>query len=405
MIKKIKVEQLKPGMFINNINCSWLDHPFLKNKVLLDSDKMIRKIIDNGIREVYIDTHRGLDVDEVQIEEEVQQDISSELMKVGEGEPEVSSRISLQEELERAKEIKREAKQLIQNIMEDARHGKQIEIEQADRVIEKMIESIFRNSDALIGLSRIKKVDEYTFLHSVSLCALMISFCRQLCFDREVIAKVGLGALLHDIGKVRTPVDILNKKTPLSEREFEIIQEHVEHGCNILSQTLSITQTSMLIVAEHHERYDGTGYPKGLEGEEISIFGQMAGIADVYDALTSDRPYRKRFEPTEALKMVLKWGKSHFKEEMVHHFIRCVGIYPVGSLVRLESGLLGVVIDQGTKDLLYPVVQVVYDPKRRGFIEPYIIGLSEVNGKDEDSIICPELPEKWDINPHGFLED
>lgn len=161
----------------------------------------------------------------------------------------------------------------------------------------------------------------------------------------------------------------------------------------------------MLVVAEHHERYDGTGYPKGLKGEEISIFGQMAGIADVYDALTSDRPYRKRLEPSEALKRILNWDKFNFNEEMVHQFIRCVGIYPIGFLVRLESGLLGVVIEQGTKDLLHPVVQVVYDPKRRGLIEPYIINLSELKVKHEDSIICHESPEKWDINPHGFLED
>ncbi len=405
MIKKIKVEQLKPGMFVHNINCSWLDHPFLKSNVMLNSDKMIRKIIDIGIREVHIDTHRGLDIDEVQAVEELQQDISSELMEVAEGEREVFNRISLQEELEQAKEIKREAKQLIKNIMEDLRYGKQLELERADNLIEKMINSIFRNSDALLGISRIKKVDEYTFMHSVSVCALMISYCRQLSFDPEVIRKVGIGALLHDIGKVRTPLDILNKNTPLSAGESEIIKKHVEHGCNILSQTSGITQTSMLVVAEHHERYDGTGYPKGLKGEEISIFGQMAGIADVYDALTSDRPYRKRLEPSEALKRILNWDKFNFNEEMVHQFIRCVGIYPIGSLVRLESGLLGVVIEQGTKDLLHPVVQVVYDPKRRGLIEPYIINLSELKVKHEDSIICHESPEKWDINPHGFLED
>lgn len=407
MIKKIKTAQLKPGMYVHEFCCSWLDHGFLFNNIRIKNDRIVEKIVTSGIQEVYIDTVKGLDVSDGQIKEDVQREIQTELTKVmKEAEPRVINSVSIQEELTIANKIKYEAMHTVRDFMENAKLGKQIEVEKADHAVEDIVNSIFRNNDALISLCRIKRVDEYLYLHSISVCVLMISFCRALNFDRKVLKRVGVGALLHDIGKIKVPPNILNKPSRLSEEEFEIVKEHVEHGINILTKTPGFSPISMHVVAEHHERYDGSGYPKGLIGEDISIYGQMAAIVDMYDAMTSDRCYQKGMEPTEVLKKLFEWGKFHFQEEMVHHFIRCVGTYPVGTLVRLESDLLCVVLEQVTKDLLHPVVRAIFDTKKNRFIKPFDIDLSKLIGKEGENIIkCHEVPEKWGINPHSFLEN
>lgn len=405
MIKKIKAEQLRPGMYVHDLDCGWLQHPFIRNSLHLKNQKTIDKILEHGIREVYIDTAKGLDVDEAPTAEEVRQNLNLKMAEMAEQEPILQNRITRDEELEEAKQVQVEAKKVVGDIMEDARMGQQIEKEKVEHMVEKMADSIFRNKDALISLGRIKQKDQYTFMHSVSVCVLMISFCRELGLDRDVINKVGIGALLHDVGKMQVPLEILNKPGRLTEEEFEKMKEHVELGCRILEETPGITEPSMLVVAEHHERYDGTGYPRGLKGEELSLYGQMASIVDVYDAMTSERCYRKAVEPTEVLRKIFEWSTHHFKEEMVHRFVRCVGIYPVGTLVRLESGLLGVVVEAGATGLLQPVVRVVYDTNERWFVPQYDIDLSLPGGtQGTHSIVCNESPDKWGISPKAYLE-
>ncbi len=443
MIKKIKVNQLKPGMFIHDFNSGWLKHPFFSNSLKVKNEKIIEKIVNSGIRTVYIDTDKGLDVADAPTEE-VRQEMETELQKFIEPKTKDSDPVSVQEELGKskeikkdakqtaqkimedirlgkqldiesdpvpvheelvkAKEIKKEAKQTVQKIMEDIRLGKQLEMEKVDNIVGKMVDSIFRNKDALKCLGRIKTVDEYTFLHSVTVGALMISFAKHLGFDYELIKEIGIGGLLHDIGKIKVPVEILSKRGRLSEDEFIKIKEHVKYSSIILEQTPGINEISLYVAAHHHERLDGSGYPASLKGEEISIFGQMAAIVDVYDAMTSNRCYQKGILPTKALKRLFEWSEFYFNKDLVQQFIRCVGIYPVGTLVRLTSGLLAVVLKHNQKNLLYPVVRIVYDTKKGKNIIPYDIDLSQLlyNG-DTDRVICHELPHKWDIKPEMYL--
>jgi putative nucleotidyltransferase with HDIG domain len=283
--------------------------------------------------------------------------------------------------------------------MEDVRFGKQVEAEKVERVVEGMVDSIFRNQDALMSLARIKQTDEYTFYHSMSVGVLMISFARHMGFDKQLIQEVGVGAMLHDIGKMKVPQDILNKEGRFTEDEYNRIKEHVAHGRNILERTPGISKISVSIAAEHHERIDGTGYPDKLQGDEISVFGQMTAIADVYDAMTSDRCYQCKTDPTAVLKKLYEWSKLHYSQDLVQRFIRCVGIYPIGTLVRLESGMLGVVIHHGEKNLLQPVVRVVFNVKREALIIPYDVDLTS-NG---DRITGYEAPAKWDLNPLAYV--
>lgn len=404
MIKKIKVDQLTPGMFIDDFNTSWLDHPFFDNSAKVRNDKIIEKITKSGIQEVYIDTDRGLDVADASTEEEVKQEIQSEIDKVIDLDTKSIEPVPIQEELVKAKEIKREARQTIHNIMDDVRFGEQIKKEQVEQIVMKMVSSIFRNQNALISLGRIRKADEYTYMHSMSVCVLMISFGKQLGFDLKQLRDVGVGAMLHDIGKMKVPQEILNSKRPLSDEEYEMMKEHVEHGRILLEETPGIADTSVLLAAQHHERLDGSGYPKGLVGDNISNCAQAAAIVDVYDAMTSARCYKRGLPPTEALKKLFEWRTRYFNSELVQQFIRCVGIYPVGSLVRLESGVIAIVLNNDDKSLLHPVVRVIYDTQKGKYTVPYDIDLShQVEKNNEDRIISYESPDKINVIPEMYL--
>jgi putative nucleotidyltransferase with HDIG domain len=400
MIKKVSVERLKPGMYIHDLDCGWLNHPFLKNNFMLRDEKVLKKIMDHGIREVYIDTDRGMDCDDGRPIEEVQEEIQREMENVAAQIPDVVEDVPLHEELVMAREIRREARQTIHEIMEDIRFGKEIKTEKVEAVVDSMIESILRNQDALISLGRIKKVDEYTYMHCVSVGILMLSFGRHLGFDMGTLREAGIGAMLHDVGKMKVPDKILTCRRSLSDEEYEEMKRHVEYGVSILDDTDGITETSHIVASQHHERLDGSGYPAALRGDGISVFGQAVAIVDVYDAMTSRRCYQRQFEPTDVLKKLFEWSPSHFNPELVQKFIKCIGIYPVGTLVRLESGLLAVVLRHGERGLLYPVVKVIYDTKKQRHLMPFIIDLSN---DDSDRVAGYESPDRWNLKPEMYL--
>lgn len=399
MIKRIRSDQLTPGMFIHDINCGWIDHPFVFNSFRVKDEETVRKIIAYGIREVYIDTAVGPDVADAQTKEEVDSDIHERITRLAPGNRPPPT--PLIEEIPVARQVHREAHKMVHNLLTDVRLGKQIEVEKAQPVVESITDSILRNKDALTSLSRIKQKDDYTFQHSVSVCALLVSFAHAMELERDLIMELGMGGLLHDIGKMKVPDVVLNKPGALTESEFATMKSHVVQGREILEHTKGVTQTAMLVAGQHHERFDGTGYPDKLKQDAISPYGQMASIVDVYDALTSNRIYHKGMEPTAALKKLFEWSKYHFNEELVRHFIRVIGIYPTGSLVRLESGLLAVVVRQGEQSLLHPMVRAIYDPKT-GFITPRDIDLSTPPGSS-DRIAHYEPPGKWSIDPFAYL--
>ncbi len=409
MIKKVKVEQLKPGMYIHDLNCSWLKHPFFGNSVKINDEKIIEKINDYGVSEVYIDTDLGLDVVDAPTGEEVGQEIQEELKEeelkeVDEKKPKLGYVVSIDKEIINARRIKQETVQTIQKIMSNVKLGKQIERGRVEYLVDNIIDSIFRNQDALIGLGRLRKINDYVYNHSMSVCVLMISFCRQLGFDAELIREIGIGAMLHDIGTTKVHSHILNKKTALSEEEYEKIKKHVEYGHTLLEGTEGVSNTTIITAYQHHERLDGSGYPNGLRGDEITQYGQAIAIVDVYDALTTKRCYKRKIPPTQALRMLYERSGVQFNKNLVQQFIRCIGIYPVGSMVRLESGLLGIVISHNEGSLLKPVVRVIYDTKKESNIVPYDVDLSKTSGKGgADRIINYESPEKWEIQPEVYL--
>ncbi|WP_417068341.1 HD-GYP domain-containing protein [Niveibacterium terrae] len=403
-IKKVSSAQLKVGMYLHDLDCGWMDHPFLRSSFAITDEEQIEKIRQAGIHEAYIDTSRGLDVSDAPTAEEVRAGLEQEMQQLASATPPPPERIDVAAELGRARQIKDQASGLVRSVMKDVRLGKVVELEQVEPMVQTITESVLRNGGALLTLLRIKNKDDYTFLHSVSVGTLLIAFCRAVGLDATTTHQAGLGGLLHDTGKALVPDAVLNKPGRLTEEEFEIIKRHPGDGWKILTQTPGIGPIPLDITRHHHERMDGSGYPDKLPGAEISTLAKMAAIVDVYDAITADRCYHKGMAATDALRKLFEWSKFHFDPALVQSFMRCVGIYPVGTLVRMESGKLGVVIEQDPDNLLTPTVKIFFSLKSNGYVEPYLLNLARPLGHGGgDRIVTHEDPAKLKIDPLRFL--
>ncbi|MCP5207789.1 MAG: HD-GYP domain-containing protein [Hahellaceae bacterium] len=401
MIKRIPVSALRVGMYISDLNKDWIPHNNMKKSGPLKSEAVIEKIIKLGVTEIYIDTMKGADTQDGIPAHEVEKNNETQLQKAGALSPLTRPQISLQDEMIVAEKLHREAKGLVNNVMEDVKIGKSIDVSSVSELADGMLDSIFRNHNALSCLGRIREKDSYLMEHSVNLSVLMSLFGRSMSLDRDILHQTIIGALLHDIGKILVPDEVLHKPGKLTDAEFGQMKTHVVHSADILKTTEGISELTILVAAQHHEKMDGSGYPNGLKGEEISAYGRMVAITDVYDAITADRVYHKGMTPTAAIKKLLEWSGSHLDRSLVEHFIRTVGIFPVGSLVLLESGRLGVVIEANEADQRLPTVRVMYHTKFRNFIKTMVIDLSKPSVQDR--ILKAVDPEAYKISVKDFL--
>ncbi|WP_075794090.1 HD-GYP domain-containing protein [Massilia putida] len=403
MLKKVDSSQLRVGMFIHDLDCGWMEHPFVRNRFVITTEDEIRKILAAGIRTVAIDCARGLDVSNAPTVAEAEAATEAEVAAIA-AQPITPLRTTLAEEFDRAMTIRRQAAGLVKTVMQDARLGKAVEMDRVSPVVENITASILRNASALLGLSAIKNKDDYTFLHSVSVCTLLVAFCRSRQMDAETTYQAGIGGLLHDTGKALVPDAILNKPGRLTEEEFEIVRRHPRDGYDLLRRSPEIGAIPLDITLHHHERRDGTGYPDRQGEQDISELAQMAAIVDVYDAITADRCYHKGMPAAEALRKMYEWSKFHFNPALTQEFMRCVGIYPIGTLVLLESGRLGVVVEPHETSLLTPKVNVFYSTRSQTYIKPQVVDLARgVGHGGGDKIVRHESPEKWQVDPLRFL--
>lgn len=399
MLKRILVEQLRLGMYIHELGGSWMDNPFWRNTFLLDDPKDLATLLSTHIKDVWIDTSKGIDIEEDECAssetvEEVAEEVETTLA-LADLPIKSTMRASIAQEAALAVKICAKSKDAVASMFQESRMGHALNADEALPIVEEISNSVLRNPGALISLARLKNKDDYTYMHSVAVCALMVSLARQLGMDDEQIRQAGLAGLVHDIGKMMIPEGILNKPGKLTEEEFNIVKTHPAEGHKLLLEGSGISDISLDVCLHHHEKADGSGYPEQLSNEQISIYTKMGSVCDVYDAITSNRPYKTGWEPAESIRKMAEWSKGHFDQRIFQAFVRSIGIYPTGSLVRLESQRLAVVLEQSGKSLLAPKVKIFFSIKSNGRIMPELLNLSLASCKDK--IASFEEPEKWGI--------
>jgi len=400
MLKRIDIKQLCIGMYCS----SWVNTPsFIKKSFLINDQDELNQIINSGVKEVFIDTGKGTDVLSVPVAPIIKKAVGSVAPKKSTNQ---ITPLAMNEELNQASKIVNRSKEAITSMFNEARMGKAINIENAASLVEEITSSVMRNPGALIGLARLKTKDDYTYMHSVAVCALMVSLARQLGMSDEQTRESGLAGLLHDVGKMAIPLDILNNPGKLTNEEFAVVKEHPVAGHRMLLEGGAAGEIALDVCLHHHEKISGTGYPNQLSGDNISVYARMGAICDVYDAITSNRPYKQGWCPSESLRKMAKW-EGHFDKNIFQSFVKCIGIYPVGTLVRMKSGRLGVVVEQQTgKSLLSPKVKVFFSSKSDSYIMPQLLDLADPG--TEDKIIKREDAEKWhlkDINKYWLGDE
>lgn len=319
--------------------------------------------------------------------------------------PRYPDRASLEEELPQARALVKDTKVLVDSILEDARLGRSLDSATAKKSVGGMVESVLRNPDALIWFNELKNKDAYTSEHSMRVCVLALTFGRHLELSEDELNILGIGALLHDVGKMQVPAEIINKPGRLSAEEFELMKSHVPRGVEILDRTPGIPAAAIDVARSHHERFDGSGYATGLKGDQISLFGQIGAIVDSYDAITSDRSYHKGMSPHDALRKMYEWRRKDFHETLVEQFIQCMGIYPIGSVVEMNTGSVGVVISANRARRLRPRVALVLDPTKRPYKPPQVIDLVNESSHGHNAMLIRNvLPAgSFGINPVDYL--
>lgn len=394
MLKRIHVEQLRIGMHVHELCGSWMDHPFWRKGFLLDDPKDLKTIQSTVIREAWIDTSKGLDVQGGVDEKAIEAEIDTTLLQADSA-GKKETRVDTAHEAARAVMICAKSRRAVTSMFNEARMGKALDAEEARPIVEEISASVLRNPGALIGLARLKDKDDYTYMHSVAVCALMVSLARRLGLDDAQVREAGMAGLLHDVGKMMIPLEVLNKPGKLTDAEFDLVKSHPVEGHKMLLEGDSISDISLDVCLHHHEKVDGKGYPDRLANEQISLYAKMGAVCDVYDAITSERPYKKGWEPAESIRKMAEWSAGNYDPVVFQAFVKSIGIYPVGSLVRLESNRLAVIIEQSEKSLLTPKVKVFFSIRSNGRIVPEILDLSKPACKDK--IVSNESPEKWDI--------
>ena len=368
MKKEVSVEQLQFGVFIAELDRPWTETPFMFQGFVLNSDKQL-ETLKKYCKKVYIDPERGADV----ADPGQPKGFGSTSTPFRPSEPSVLTAIktkvkyeemsSVDVEMPAARAATKKTEGVLKDIFSAVQAGKALDAPRVKEAVTSMTDSVVRNPDAMLLLAKLKQKGEHTLDRALGVSIYMITFGRFLQLPREQLDLLGMLGLLQDIGKTRVPEDLLNKAGTLSGAEIAVCKSHVGHSVDILKETPGLPTDLPALAALHHERYDGSGYPKGLKGSQIGLFGSIAGVVDCFDALTHPRPYGEAMAPSNALNMLYNGRDTQFDRPLVEQFIQCIGIYPVGALVEMNSGEVGIVIAQNLVRRLQPRVMVVLDAK------------------------------------------
>lgn len=397
MHKRIPVAQLRLGMYVERFEGSWLDHPFWRSRFVLEQAKDLERIRASGVRHLWIDAALGLDVEADAPPSTAAASTAAAppapAAPAPAARPAAATASGMNDELRRAARICESAREEMERMFNEARMGRAIDTAVVRTLVDEIAGSVARQGAALISLARLKTADNYTYMHSVAVCALMVALARQLGWDEARTRSAGFAGLVHDIGKMAVPAHVLNKPGRLDDEEFALVRSHPQSGWELLRAAGVDDADALDVCLHHHERVDGTGYPQRLAGEALTPIARMGAVCDIYDAITSNRPYKAGWDPAESLSRMAKWTGTHLDPAVFQAFVRSLGIYPVGSLVRLSNDKLAVVTEQSPRSLLKPVVTVFYSLRHHERLPPSSLDLSAPATTAQ--IVARENPAEW----------
>ena len=395
---RVPVHNLCKGLYVVELDRPWLGTPFLFQGFRIESDEEL-STLQSWCKEVFVDPVRS----DAEALAEAQKGIQppsvqsqNRLPPTGHGRPSLAERDRVdafgdsafpdrekfREMVRVAHEARSQARDAVHSAMDDTRLGHAVDVPALRNAVSKMTQSVIGNASAALWLTALKNISEYTAIHCINVCVLSLAFGRHLGLPVRELRSIGLGSLLHDVGKAKTPSEILDKPGALTEEEFEIIKRHPEDGYRMVSEAGHVSPQALDIIRLHHERINGGGYPLDLSGDQISRYVRIVSIADVYDAMTTNRSYQDAKSPDTALKVLYEGRGRAFDDELVTQFIRCIGIFPVGSLVELDTGAIGLVVASSTNAHLQPTVLMLRTPDGEPYEKRLLINLAQLEDDD-----------------------
>ncbi|MBO2643337.1 HD-GYP domain-containing protein [Shewanella algae] len=381
---KLPITQLGIGMYVSAIENN--GQLAVANAGQIRSRQAITKLSNSGIRFVWVDVERSSD------------NCGLKKQRPAFNHHPRKTSVNHQLAIGQAKQLLTEAKGLVRKVLSETFEGKAIEVEPFAALADNMIESVMLDSDAMKCVSALRSKDAYLLEHSVNVAFLLITFGKYLKLDREMLRQLAIGGILHDIGKIKVDNKILHKPGKLTPEEFEHMKLHQAYAIEIMEQAKGLSQVSKDVCLMHHEKLDGRGYPRGLKGDALPLHGRMSCIVDIYDALTATRCYKEAMSPAAAFKILLSLTPFHLDESLVYEFIRCIGVYPVGSLVQLSDGRVGIVWESKDRDVLHPIVKCFYSLKFKRYTDVTMVDLQ----KSDLNIDRGVSPSSLDVDPKPF---
>ena len=413
----VAVDRLCHGMFVTELDRPWLGTPFLFQGFLIENDEEISKL-QKVCKIVYVDRRRSIGdqyAEEVRaIERRLESgslgddflDVAKRI-RAGRAAPSgpLSQDAGMEQEMLHSAPIIDDVHRTLESITGSIESSEQVDMEKVSGLVEKMAAGVDRNPDALIWLTRLKAMDQYSYDHALDVSIHLMVFARFLCMDHGDVESLGRAGLMLDIGKTRIPSEILGKPSSLTPEEFRVVKSHVANSIELLVGQPGFQNSILGVVAEHHERYDGTGYPRGLGGDKLNLRSEMAGMVDTYCAMTRQRAFSEPVSSQKALEMLSRMRGRTFREVMVDQFVQCIGLYPIGTLVELSSGEVGVVIQQNRVIREKPRLMILMSPDKQLMKRPTYIDLMATRrlGDRELPKIVQALPSNaYGIDPAEF---
>lgn len=406
-VRKVTVDSLKIGMYVSSLDRPWLETPFALQGFLVKSQRDIDKI-SKFCEFVYVDFEKS------EVQEAPLKKRSAPVSRPRKTRQELFPSRTLSDyrdagqfgdEYPKARQAITTLTTGVTNIFDSVTKGSGLDVVKVKRSVEPMVESITRNPDACIWLARMKQADTYTYQHSIGCSIWAVALGRQLGLPKPDLRSLAIGGLLFDVGKLQVDKELIDANRKLNDEEYQIVQNHVQLGLDAVKKSGLMNKDVLEMIEYHHERHDGSGYPKGLKGDQIPIFARIAAIVDCYDAITSHRSYAKALPPSMAIKMLYEWRDVDFQAELVEEFIQAVGIYPAGTLVELSSGQVGVVLSEYRTRRLRPKVMILLDANKKPVTDVQTVNLLETthtqDGKSLDIVNSLE-PDAYGIDMAGI---